>query len=126
MCAAFAAALRGDIETLRRCIECKPAVLNAQHPTLEHTLLTAAAVQGYTHMVQCLLDLGAQVNAPGRNGLTAFQHALDYGHADVMDLLRVRGAPWCSKRRVDLSLTSLGPSARGRGPATRGWGILGS
>jgi Ankyrin repeats (3 copies) len=60
--------------------------------TMAYSVLGAAARQGNQEMVRLLLQKGADVNYPGKDGPTPFQQAARYGHLEVMRQLATAGA----------------------------------
>ena len=54
--------------------------------------MAAAALMGHTEVVEALLRLGCDPNAPGPTGATALMLAAWQGHADAVAALLQRGA----------------------------------
>jgi ankyrin repeat protein len=92
MRAAFNAVLHRDARILLTYVEWDPGLLDARHPALGHTLLTSAAMHGHAGAVKGLLELGAPIDVPGREGLTALETACLHSHIHVMCLLIRQGA----------------------------------
>lgn len=55
-------------------------------------LLNVAVTFGPVEMVALLLDSGAAIEQPGRNGLRPLHNAVDLGHKDIVALLLQKGA----------------------------------
>ena len=65
---------------------------NAGTLTTTDAGLIEAARKGETAEVKALLANGADVNAPGQNGMTALFYAALGGHTDIVELLKKAGA----------------------------------
>ncbi|GMU93072.1 MAG: hypothetical protein AMXMBFR4_21300 [Candidatus Hydrogenedentota bacterium] len=63
------AALKGDIQTVRRMLEADPSLIHARTP-LEKTPLHQAITSGNDELIQFLIERGADVNARDKTGLT--------------------------------------------------------
>ena len=59
---------------------------------VDMTALMIAASNGYADIVRTLLDSGANVSAKTETGGTALGAALNAGHSDIVELLKVAGA----------------------------------
>lgn len=70
----------------------QPGSLTNQHPLFGVTPLTWAALTGQGDLVVMLLDQGARIGAPNRDGGTALHAAAFMGNAGMVDLLIQRGA----------------------------------
>ncbi len=55
----------------------------------EHTLLAEAARKGHVEIVDLLIEYGADVNAVGKDGLTAMEWASNEGRVAIMEHLRL-------------------------------------
>ena len=63
-------------------------------------LLNVAAIFGPIEMVAVLLDTGADIDRPGRDGLHPLHNAVAMGHKDIVALLIQKGANVNSKDRL--------------------------
>ena len=68
--------------------------------------LINTASRGEAAAVQALLAKGADVNAKGRNGVTALMAASENGHRDVVQALRSKGAD-VNVRAIKAGVTAL-------------------
>lgn len=93
------AALRGDVDSMRRLLE-RGAALNREGWTPLHY---AASGPG-TAAVALLLERGALIEAPSPNRSTALMMAARYGPESSVDLLLARGAN--RRARNDAGLTA--------------------
>ena len=57
------------------------------------TPILEAAWTGHKHVVQLLLDRGAEPNMVDQNGITPLSYALQIGHMDVVNILTENGGP---------------------------------
>jgi ankyrin repeat protein len=48
--------------------------------------------KGYADVVRLLLAAGAEVNTANKNGETALAYAFEFGHTEVVQLLKAAGA----------------------------------
>lgn len=62
--------------------------------------LNIAAVYGPAEMVTILLEAGADIEKPGRDGLRPIHNAVAMGHKDILALLIRKGAMVNSKDRL--------------------------
>jgi ankyrin repeat protein len=79
------AARRGDVESLRKVLNCHARV-NARGSN-RHTPLTLAARDGFTDCLFMLLDYGAHVNLATNSGDTALIWSVMHNHASCVGLL---------------------------------------
>jgi serine/threonine-protein phosphatase 6 regulatory ankyrin repeat subunit B len=56
------------------------------------TPIIAASECGYKSIIEKLIDKGADINAKDGDGKTAMQKAIEYGHNDIVDFLKAKGA----------------------------------
>lgn len=92
---------RGDTPLMRALEENKPDVLRVllangaktdiADPNYGFTLVHAAAILGNIDCLKSLLDSGASINKKDRMGNTPLKLAAQYGHKDVVDILKTRG-----------------------------------
>lgn len=66
--------------------------LNALEESSRAPMITIAAVQGFTNIVEILLDAGANIDTQGDDGATALLVAAFFGREDTVRLLIDRGA----------------------------------
>ena len=88
--ALIAAASWGEAEIVRALIEAG-ADVNAANDEGDTPLMRAAA-QGRLDNVTALLDTGADMNKKDKEGATALKRAVEGEHAEVVALLKARGA----------------------------------
>ena len=86
-----AAIRRGDRPAMRRFLEDRQAV-NLPDPGLGITPLAWASMKGDVESVTILIDGGADLNKPNRDGSTALHGAAFLGRHDVAEILIRRGA----------------------------------
>jgi ankyrin repeat protein len=87
-------ALENENLDMVRCLINHGACPNAIHPNMRHTPLQAASRGGYIRIVEELIRLGADVNAPPHRfrGATALQFAAMEGFVGIAELLLQNGA----------------------------------
>ena len=86
-----------------------PATLTNLHPAFGVTPLTWAVLNGQREIASSLLDRGAGIDQPNRDGGTALHSAAFLGRAKIGDLLLQRGANINSKNAAgETPLTSAG------------------
>jgi ankyrin repeat protein len=87
-----AAAKDGNAEVVKQKLkEYGPAILN-RTDNMNDTALTWAAWMGHKHVVQILLDAGADINARGMTNRTALGWAAQGARYEVIQLLLEKGA----------------------------------
>jgi len=89
--AAFAAASRGDLTTLRADIDSDPALLKATEWE-RRTLLHDAVDKGQLETATYLIDKGVSVDGVTSDGRTAVHMAAQHGDIPMLTLLLSRGA----------------------------------
>ncbi len=82
---------RRHLEIAKFLIE-KGASLNERTKNHKLTPLMVAASNGYTEVVQALINNGADINAKSALGLTALRLAENQGHVEVVRFLQAAGA----------------------------------
>jgi len=102
-------AIHGEVETLHELLSNSPDMVDVRDDT-EQTLLMLAAQNGRYHVVELLLDGGAQVEAESMAGRTALMHAVDAGYINTARLLLRRGARPGRRSSADWSALSLASS----------------
>ncbi|MFC1834462.1 ankyrin repeat domain-containing protein [Thermodesulfobacteriota bacterium] len=87
------AALRGDVEVLKRYLDEGGSVGFLTKPIKGYpNLLIRAATANQAEIVRLFLDRGADVNARDWKGRTVLDHAKEEGRKDVVELLKSYGA----------------------------------
>ncbi|MDD9900688.1 MAG: ankyrin repeat domain-containing protein [Alphaproteobacteria bacterium] len=74
---------------------CLQLIANGADLTIQNnnlTALVAAGMRGRTHIVNTLLDKGADINAADKKGITALITATLYGHTDTVQALLEKNA----------------------------------
>ncbi|XP_068102032.1 mitogen-activated protein kinase kinase kinase 19 [Hyperolius riggenbachi] len=77
------AAAEGDVEEVRRRLDCEPGLVNAQHPESGDTALIVAARENHPEVIAILLEYGADVTLYN----TSRQTALHVANAEIRPLL---------------------------------------
>jgi len=99
----FAAAGFGDIEALRRILKANPDAIEARGPVFKRTPLHWAAEKGQTHVLEFLIDQGAEVDAQSWDGWTALHQAAHAGHKGCVELLIQSGAACDARAKSGLT-----------------------
>ena len=102
-------AIHGDVETLRELLSTSPESVDLRDDT-EQTLLMLGGQNGRYHVVELLLDLGADIEAESLAGRTALMHTVDAGYINTARLLLRRGARPGRRSSADWSALSLAAS----------------
>lgn len=87
----------GDHKEVAGFIDAQKADANAADPALGMTPLSYAALFGHENVVELLLDRGARVNQPNRDGGTALHSAAFLGRVKIVRLLLKAGADGTAK-----------------------------
>jgi hypothetical protein len=87
----------GDDKQVADFIDAKQADVNAADPALGITPLSYATLFGHENVVELLLDRGATVNHPNRDGGTALHSAAFLGRAGITRRLLAAGADGMAK-----------------------------
>lgn len=82
----------GDMSRVAQLLEADPSLVDAKGGHQQWTPLMAATLMGRLDMVRWLLDRGASIDLPGRDGETALLLAAVCGRLEVVQLLLERGA----------------------------------
>jgi len=90
----FSAIAAGDIEVIRAFVEQQPEALDQRLPARYHgqTPLHFAITRNRPDILGLLIDMGAGLDAPDRNGQTALEYALLRGDVAAAARLREAGA----------------------------------
>jgi len=90
----FSAIAAGDVEVIRTLVEQQPEVLDQRLPARYHgqTPLHFAITRNRPDILGLLIDMGAGLDAPDRNGQTALEYALMRGDDMAAARLREAGA----------------------------------
>ena len=90
----FSAIAAGDVEVIRTFVEQQPEVLDQRLPARYHgqTPLHFAITRNRPDILGLLIDMGAGLDAPDRNGQTALEYALLRGDDVAAARLREAGA----------------------------------
>ena len=86
----------------------KQADVNARVKNYNLTLLISATIFGQFDVMQILLEVGADVNAVGRNGKTSLMFVAERGRHKSVDLLLKSGANPNYKNKSGETARSLG------------------
>jgi hypothetical protein len=87
------AAMAGDLPVVRQLIEGDRSLLSVPGGAARAVPLIQAAQWGHAHVVQYLLDQGADMGAKDKEGHTALTVASSRGRTAVVRLLLEKGAP---------------------------------
>ncbi|PFE04498.1 hypothetical protein COE15_25735 [Bacillus cereus] len=94
--ALISAAERGHVEVVKELVDRTDIDVNYKNDFGWTALLKAIAVgngsENHKQIVQLLIDRGADVNMPDREGITPLQHAENRGFKEIANMLRVAGA----------------------------------
>ncbi|WP_081811115.1 MULTISPECIES: ankyrin repeat domain-containing protein [unclassified Bacillus (in: firmicutes)] len=94
--ALISAAERGHVEVVKELVDRTDIDVNYKNDFGWTALLKAIAVgngsENHKQIVQLLIDRGADVNMPDREGITPLQHAENRGFKEIANTLRVAGA----------------------------------
>ena len=85
------AVFQGDNDAVKTLLA-KRAFVNAKDEYSGRTPLIMATVNGHIEIVKALLGKGADVNVQDIEGWTALMYAREYGHAEILQLLKQAGA----------------------------------
>jgi ankyrin repeat protein len=85
------AAMKGDLEVVRKLVSADPALVNAPGEN-GITPFALAAAFGHVEVVRFLLERGADVNARDRRGITALHVAVWRNRPEIVRLLLEKGA----------------------------------
>jgi hypothetical protein len=90
----FAAIAVGDLDAIRAFIEQRPEAIDERMPPRYHgqTPLHFAITRNRLDIVDLLIDLGADIDAPDQNGQTPLEYALLRGDRAAAERLRAAGA----------------------------------
>lgn len=88
----FSTVMEGYVVAIIGFIRRDPRLLEARCVLTERTPLMVAAKAGHVKVVKVLLELGANINAQDRFGITPVMLAAANGHKEVVSLLLKAGA----------------------------------
>jgi hypothetical protein len=92
-------AASGSTEGIRQHIE-NGMDVNTRHDIYGATALSMAATYGQAECVQLLIDLGADVNQPNKDGSTPLHSAAFFGRVEISALLLAHGADWSARNEA--------------------------
>eukprot|EP00300_Choanocystis_sp_HF-7_P042892 c9559_g1_i3.p1 GENE.c9559_g1_i3~~c9559_g1_i3.p1 ORF type:complete len:177 (-),score=30.51 c9559_g1_i3:111-641(-) len=87
-----AAALNGDVSTIRDRLTANPAIKDNPIDRHKHTTMHFAAMENRIELLKFLCEFGCDVNCQSTGGWTPIHYAANCGHADVIQILYEHGA----------------------------------
>jgi ankyrin repeat protein/L-ascorbate metabolism protein UlaG (beta-lactamase superfamily) len=87
----YLAVKEGDLEVVGRLIE-KGIDINLQETNFGYSPLNFASIGGNIDIVNLLLESNADYMLADNEGVTPIQYAARYGHKEIVDLLKAKGA----------------------------------